>query len=474
MRLQIQFSSAKNYILGFATSGVFLVAGLFYFNNTQATENAPDTFSEIRSDTKSSLSEFNPNELSATEWQQLGFSEKQVQTILKYKSVLGGNFHSKAELQKCYVISEEKFSELEPYILLPEEVSGNKKSARFVSNYNSDRPNFAYSGNSFSTKKTLKIPGKFNPDHYSSADFVNLGFSEKQATSILKYKNYLGGSFQSKEKFGECFVISAENFQKLAPYLLLPEKSSAEAATSKNFISKDFKAEKKDISYEPFDPNITDLVGWKNLGFSEKQAQVIINYRDRNLKGSFKNLEDIARCFVISPEKFEALKPFIVLNPENIKERKFASNTTENSANRTENNLQKFATNPTDFSKTDLNQITFNQLIEFGFDERSAASFLGFRKKLGGFMAKNQILETYNIDKNLAQKLVEIAPLNTENVERFSLLDAPEEWLKSHPYFRYYADKIVYYRISSKDEKKIFKSLNLKADAEKKMRLYLK
>src|SRR5690606_29481101 len=216
MRLQIQFSSAKNYILGFATSGVFLVAGLFYFNNTQATENAPDTFSEIRSDTKSSLSEFNPNELSATEWQQLGFSEKQVQTILKYKSVLGGNFQSKAELQKCYVISEEKFSELETYILLPEEVSGHQKSARFVSNYNSDRPNFAYSGNSFSPKKTLKIPGKFNPDHYSSADFVNLGFSEKQATSILKYKNYLGGSFQSKEKFGECFVISAENFQKVA------------------------------------------------------------------------------------------------------------------------------------------------------------------------------------------------------------------------------------------------------------------
>jgi hypothetical protein len=27
-----------------------------------------------------------------------------------------------------------------------------------------------------------------------------------------------------------------------------------------------------------------DLEGWKALGFSEKQATTIINYRDRNLK----------------------------------------------------------------------------------------------------------------------------------------------------------------------------------------------
>ena len=89
-------------------------------------------------------------------------------------------------------------------------------------------------------------------------------------------------------------------------------------------------------------------------------------------------------------------------------------------------------------------------------------------------MAKNQILETYNIDKDLVQKLIEIAPLNTDNVERYSLLEAPEEWLKNHPYFKYYADKIIYYRISSNNEKKIFKTMKIKPEAEQKMKLYLK
>jgi hypothetical protein len=38
----------------------------------------------------------------------------------------------------------------------------------------------------------------------------------------------------------------------------------------------------------------------------------------------------------------------------------------------------------TDFSKIDLNGITFRQLLEFGLDEKSAGSMIGFRKKLGG------------------------------------------------------------------------------------------
>ena len=58
------------------------------------------------------------------------------------------------------------------------------------------------------------------------------------------------------------------------------------------------------------------MEGWKNLGFSEKQAQVILNYKERNLRGSFKNLEDIQKCFVISADKFLELKPWIKIKEQ--------------------------------------------------------------------------------------------------------------------------------------------------------------
>ena len=132
-----------------------------------------------------------------------------------------------------------------------------------------------------------------------------------------------------------------------------------------------------------------------------------------------------------------------------------------------ENNPQKSIEKPinptiskTDFSKTDLNKITFAQLIEFGFNEKSAASFIGFRNKLGGFVSKNQILETYNIDKNEAEKLLDLSPLNTNNITKYNLTDAPEEWLKNHPYFKYYANKILFFRVTYPSEKEIFKKIN--------------
>jgi hypothetical protein len=46
------------------------------------------------------------------------FTEKQTATILNYKKVVGGRFVSKEQLKKCFAISEEKFSELNHYILL--------------------------------------------------------------------------------------------------------------------------------------------------------------------------------------------------------------------------------------------------------------------------------------------------------------------------------------------------------------------
>ncbi|MFY1045671.1 hypothetical protein [Chryseobacterium sp. GP-SGM7] len=432
----------KAYYQKMGILGILLLALTVFQNYTEKSdEKFPDlTFISENLPTES-LSEFDPNELDENQWQKLGFSEKQTATILKYKKIVGGNFLSKEQFKNCYAISEEKYTQLEDYILLPETNAEAKGNSNFK--------NFE--------KKSLIITKKFNPDQLSQTDWENMGFSEKQSAAILKFKNYLGGSFVSKEKFKECFIINEENYLKLEPYLILPAKTPANfnpyAGKLKSFNSKKIQTS--------FDPNVLDVNGWIALGFSEKQANVIVNYRDRNLKGSFKTLDDIKNCFVISVEKFEELKPFIKLNP---------STMSKNS----EDKKPEFKQEKTDFSKTDMNSITFKQLSEFGLDEKSAGSMIGFRKKLGGFMTKEQILETYNIDKELVQKLLSIAPLDNSKVERYSLVDAPEEWLKNHPYFKYSADKIIYYRISNPDDKKIWKFLKTKPEYEARMRLYVK
>ena len=371
---------------------------------------------------------------------------------------------SKEQLKKCYSISEEKFLELEPYILLPEK-SSSTSFRGFKSHSPKNGSNYQYRT---PEKKTLKIPGKFNPDLFTTRDFVKMGFTDNQANSILKYKNYLGGSFISKEKFKDCFIISEENYRKMEPFLLLPDKTPENFSVKNNFRSNS--PEKPKIAYQNFDPNLTDLEGWQKLGFSEKQAQVIINYRDRNLRGSFKNLEDIARCFVISDEKFEEMKPYIQLNPENFKTNSSKKNFSESAITKTTDATES----KTDFSKVDINQISFKQLMEFGFDEKSAAMMLSYRKKLGGFVTRQQVIDTYDIDKNLAQKLISTAFIDDSKVAKYTLSDAPEEWLKTHPYFKYSADKIIYHRITNREDRKIWKLIKVKPEYEARMRLYLR
>ena len=412
----------KKQFIGLTVLGaILLIFQVSYYFYKESQQNQPAEKLQFieASKPKILLTEFDPNTLDATQWKNLGFTEKQVATILNYKEKFcHGAFTTKEQLAKCYAISAAKFAELEPYILLS----------------NTTEKTFSNSG------KSLILPGRFNPDHLSASDWQKMGFSEKQAAGILKYKNYLGGSFQSKEKLKACYMINEQQFAQMSPYLILPDKSAE--------ISN---APKKVVVAQAFDPNSLSKEGWMRLGFSDKQAEGILKYRDKILKGKFQTLAEIQKCYMISPEKFNELKPWIRL-PE-------ASTSTAPIAKSQQ--------------ELELNSINFQQLRDFGFDERGAASYLGFRKKLGGFAKKEQILETYNLDKELAQKLINETPLNTSKVTKIDLLTADEATFKNHPYFRYYGDRIIFLRTTYPNVKDILKKLNPKPADLEKMQWYL-
>ena len=145
------------------------------------------------------------------------------------------------------------------------------------------------------------------------------------------------------------------------------------------------------------------------------------------MKGSFKTPADLQKCYMISAEKFEELKPRIRINQPV---------TTSISSQITE---------------PDINTISFRQLRDYGFDEKLPPAFWD-SEKLGGFAQKEQILETYNIDKDLALKLIQEAKIDLSKVNKIDILTTDESTLKGHPYFRFYADKIIFYRTSLSDK----------------------
>ena len=172
MKPKLPAQMARRQFIALAGFGVLIIIlnlAFFYFKNHTKPE-PPDVefITEEQTATPAILAEFNPNDLDKKQWTALGFTDKQASNILNYKNSLGGEFKTKAQLRKAYAFTAEKFAALEPYILLPDD----EKSAE------------TYKFKTFA-KKELKIPGKFNPDHLSAAEWIAMGFTPNQSNAIF-------------------------------------------------------------------------------------------------------------------------------------------------------------------------------------------------------------------------------------------------------------------------------------------------
>lgn len=230
------------------------------------------------------LTKFNPNELTTADWIKMGFSEKQVNTILNYKNSLGGEFSTIQEIQNCYVISRKKFEEIRAYIDLPQ-ISRNTKYAK-VDNKNQI------------IQKTIYYQ-KFNPNDYLEKDWMKIGFTKNQSQSILKYKKSLGGNFTSAIQLKQSYVISKEKFEEMKPYLIFPKQELVSEIEHKTYRLK------------KFNPNTISEQDWIDMGFTQKQVRTILNYKN-SLGGSFPNAETLKKCYSISTEKFIEIEPYMV------------------------------------------------------------------------------------------------------------------------------------------------------------------
>ncbi len=261
---------------------------------TQLPPRRPSSVVTHRSESARSLIPFHPDTVSLGTWVSLGFSEKQAGVILRYREKSGG-FRSKEHFRRCYVVDERAYARLAPYLLLPESYKSTQGKGTLP-------PNRASSGVAHRSESARPlIP--FHPDTVRLATWVSLGFSEKQAGVILRYREKSGG-FRSKEHFRRCYVVDETAYQRLAPYLLLPEKE--ESAYSRN----ENKRSEQPHELFAFNPDTASAATFERLGFTPKQAQALLHYRAK-LGGAFGSPERFARSYVVDSARFQALKPYL-------------------------------------------------------------------------------------------------------------------------------------------------------------------
>lgn len=134
----------------------------------------------VQSYSKKPLFNFDPNTLDSSGYVRLGFSSKQTHSILSYRANYGP-FRTAEDFAKIYVVSEEKYKELSPYIRIGE----------------------------IASSKILSI------NSAEIKDLIHLkGIGEKRAGRIIKYRNKLGG-FVDESQYSEIYGFTDDLIDEL-------------------------------------------------------------------------------------------------------------------------------------------------------------------------------------------------------------------------------------------------------------------
>lgn len=158
-----------------------------------------------------------------------------------------------------------------------------------------------------------------------------------------------------------------------------------------------------------FDPNDMTLAQWQQLGLSEKQAHTIINYTSKG--GHFYKKEDLKKIYGISADDYNSLEPYITLSAS--KYNKVAAGVV-------------IEINTADSAR--LTQI-------HGVGPAFAQRIIEYRKRLGGFLNKEQLKEIYGIDTVKFAQLKNEVSVDPSHIKKIRVNNVDFEELRVFPYF---------------------------------------
>lgn len=139
----------------------------------------------------------------------------------------------------------------------------------------------------------------FNPNHLPAKQWQKLGLSQKQI-SIIQHYEEKGGRFYSKQDLQKIYAITPADYQRLEPYISLPDKSTY--AAKGNVI---------------VELNSADTTKLKQLhGIGEGFARSIIRYRDR--LGGFYSKEQLKEIYGLDSATYFEILPQVRVDARKI------------------------------------------------------------------------------------------------------------------------------------------------------------
>lgn len=176
----------------------------------------------------------------------------------------------------------------------------------------------------------------------------------------------------------------------------VPGTSVRRNAPHSEFVQNYRRATRRVESFR-FNPNTVSVEDLIRLGFSEKQARAIDNYRAKG--GRFRRKSDFAKSFVVADSVYRRLERYI------------------------------------DIPRLNLNTADSTALDALpGIGPYFATKILSYRRELGGYSYPEQLMDLYHFDQEKYDALSDL--VYCSRPEPFALWTLPADSLRLHPYIR--------------------------------------
>ena len=155
---------------------------------------------------------FNPNTMTEDEWKQIGLTDRQIRGIMNYQAK-GGKFYTKSDFGKLYSISVEEFTQLEPFIVLPE-------VKRSMSNKPKNQETTVGEEAMPAPKKAIPMVDLNTADSALLVELPQIG--GYTAIRIIAFRDKLGG-FVDKAQLRDVKGMDEQGFNTIEPYIIIGE-----------------------------------------------------------------------------------------------------------------------------------------------------------------------------------------------------------------------------------------------------------
>ena len=276
---------------------------------------------------------------------------------------------------------------------------------------------------------------EFNPNTYEYEELRASGVPSAVAAGIVRWRKY-GKVYRIREDLTQVTGMTDSLYVVLKPYIIIADslmpqpkeykKGSAYRADVQTTSERGGERNSAGIKIiEKFTPEkfLVDTVSAAYLtrwGFSPKQAEVVVRYRDAS--GGIHSAEHFKRCYVVSEEMAEKIVPYIIFSPKR--------------------EAETMVTQPQSESETtapkplvDINRADSAALVAIdGIGPKSASEIIKYRKLLGGYHSVEQLSELKCITESNFEKILAKISCDSFVISKIDVNFASPKELERHPY----------------------------------------